>query len=64
MDNNYAGVVHQQGGAVLTGEGVVQLTELVLRAERAAQVELLSAIWGEERGERRNPEARALLSWA
>ncbi len=64
LDNNYAGVLHRQGGAVFSGEGVMQLTELILRVEQAAQVELLSAIWGEEPDERWNPEARALLSWA
>ncbi|CAN7227193.1 hypothetical protein LJR164_000865 [Phenylobacterium sp. LjRoot164] len=65
LNNNYAGVVHAQGGAVLAGSSVTQLTELILQVEQAAQVELLSAVWrGDERDEHQAPEARAILSWA
>lgn len=64
LNNNYAGVVHEQGGAVLAGVSVAQLTELILQVEQAAQVELLSEVWGREQRQERPPEARALLSWA
>lgn len=65
LDNNYAGVVHERGGAVLAGTGILPLTELVLQVEQAAQVELLSYVWEREEREEQQPlEARALLSWA
>jgi hypothetical protein len=64
IEDNFAGVAHIQGGAVLAGESVLSLAELVLRIEKAAQVELLSELWrrSERLARRRQEERRP--SWA
>lgn len=63
LSNNFAGVLHVQGGAVVAGAGVLQLAELILQIEQAAEVELLSDV--KVRGDEishRAVELRA-LSW-
>lgn len=64
LKDNFAGVLHVQGGAVLAGQGVLGLAELMLQVEQAAQVELLSEVWRRsDRLGRRREEERA-PSWA
>lgn len=64
LRDNFAGVLHAQGGAVLAGQGILRLAELALHVEEAAQVELLSEIWRRsDRLARRREEERA-PSWA
>lgn len=65
LKQNFAGVAHLRGGAVLASEGDIRdVTELMLLVEQAAEVELLSELWTRPgRLERRREEERA-PSWA
>lgn len=63
LNDNFAGVLHVQGGAVLAGPGVSQLAELILQVEQAARVELLSEAWRRDQPSDARPVELRALSW-
>lgn len=63
LSNNFAGVLHVQGGAVVAGASVLQLAELILQIEQAAEVELLSDARGRDEDLAHRPVELRAMSW-